>query len=120
MIASPRLFVHKPKTIDESACAGLAERATPKEVFACGLICWTVATGPAIIGMMQSLADGGSANPSLVEMMFVAGGCCILPLTLLMNLHWTVTCWKLGAHRFAAILFSLTLLAVAISESGVG
>lgn len=120
MVAGPGLFVQKPKTTEESACARIADKATPKEVFACGLICWTMATGPAIIGMIQSLADGGSASPSLFEMMFVAGGCCILPLTLLMNLHWTVSCWKLGAHRFAAILFSLTLLAIAISESGVG
>lgn len=89
------------------------------EEFICGLAVWMIATVPfSLIGMAQILIRTNDAPLSIFEMSFVAGGCCIAPLILLVNLCLAWRCFKAGSERLAFTLCCLAGVSFWAAQSG--
>lgn len=96
-----------------------SQKPTATAVFAAGILCWFLATGPSAIGMVQLLLDGGTTTPTIFELLFLAGGCCVAPLYLGMNLFWAVRCFQNGSWRLAIFMAVLGFISWMIAESGI-
>lgn len=94
-----------------------AQRSSPRECFILGVTSWAMYAVPfQIIGAVQFLMNPPGAPMSVWQMSFAAGGCCIMPLVLLLNLFWIRRSWSASNPWYSIVLTALMVVSIGLSD----